>query len=529
MTTIRLVADIKANSLADTCLFLQAMQQRASQGDWSGACAQLHLRFVEISTTVVNALLSGESSLSDTGETGAFNLETSPSVEGEDLALGYAETYGDVICVRGTFWKPYATTKELPDDVLIEEKPFRITSVLQLYPDDALLADTSVWALNVIQFADKPSDLVVRLEGGRAILCRPCVAPPPWMRPVDTQICAYLKKETSKRYYGVARGPDFDPTAPGSLSAKESAFGELCASSSDTDLAELLNLQERIQSMFSTEMSPENACAFYRASDAWLRSIASREETDVLVSSLSAQLQDSVTGVLKKAICEKAEKTGGQLTLKVELPDKSTRLLPVPKNAFLRWCLRNVDTAKFGKALPEWEPVCPSGLKVPNDDRFHSDWIIGAGLSWHSAYALGTPSSAFEESVQRAADRERMQVVKEWTNASFVTLCRNRRLPPLRRGTIVHAKPNSTVPAGSIAVVPHAGPEYQLAMESACSVGADGLPGLLMCEVGGKLAHLVIVGREAGCDVVMLPNALSVFSTGTRVSLNLETGDIYLA
>ena len=93
-------------------------------------------------------------------------------------------------------------------------------------------------------------------------------------------------------------------------------------------------------------------------------------------------------------------------------------------------------------------------------------------------------------------------------------------------GTIVHPKPGEPVAPGSIAVVPNAGPDYQFAMETANTEGSGGKRGLIICETGGKLAHLAVVGREYKCTVLMIPGALSLYKEDQSVWIDLKAGTI---
>lgn len=65
--------------------------------------------------------------------------------------------------------------------------------------------------------------------------------------------------------------------------------------------------------------------------------------------------------------------------------------------------------------------------------------------------------------------------------------------------------------------MPHAGPEFELqAMKT----------GLVISELGGKLAHLVVVGREFGLPLIRVDNALTKFTEGMRLQINFNDNTI---
>jgi phosphohistidine swiveling domain-containing protein len=68
-----------------------------------------------------------------------------------------------------------------------------------------------------------------------------------------------------------------------------------------------------------------------------------------------------------------------------------------------------------------------------------------------------------------------------------------------------------------VLVVPTAGVEYDLAAAKA---------GAIICEVGGPLAHLVIVSRERGRPIVRIEGAMKMYQPGMCVKLDLDKGEV---
>lgn len=79
-------------------------------------------------------------------------------------------------------------------------------------------------------------------------------------------------------------------------------------------------------------------------------------------------------------------------------------------------------------------------------------------------------------------------------------------------GKAKRVKPGELAGKGNIAIIDHAGPEYEAVIFEAVKHH-----GAVITATGGRVAHLAIVSREAGALLVMWPP-----------SINLRDGD-YLA
>jgi len=207
----------------------------------------------------------------------------------------------------------------------------------------------------------------------------------------------------------------------------------------------------------------------------------------------------------RRRIVAQAEKVGGFIDLVAEYPD-GPRTVVVPAAPFLHWARRNSEKELKQGAVPDWKVVCPESFKTQNDSSMHSDWWIGAGLTVDDYEQEKHPVdvAAWLYVMRFARDRDQ-QCVKLGGSGRV-------------SGTVVFPGPNEGVPAGSIAVVPSAGPAYELALLSACKGGA----GAVIAEVGGRLAHLAIVSRELGARLVVMENATKVLKPGQLVTLDLD-------
>lgn len=229
---------------------------------------------------------------------------------------------------------------------------------------------------------------------------------------------------------------------------------------------------------------------------------------------------------LRKEIIEKAGPQDGEGWLKLPIyklksPQEKgqqaeidtsafDRFLLVPKLAFYKWSLDNVPGVELG-IHDEWRSVCPTGMKMPNDNPYHSDWVIGAGLDLDAFYDK-------ERAIELSSYHYRMEVVSELASFDFIPLSKSDR--QYVSGKVRLLQPGETLKKGQIGVIPHAGVEYDAALRSASQHKSA-----LICATGGKLAHLAVVGREMNVPVVMWEKAMTLTQFHT-VSLNLREGRI---
>lgn len=192
--------------------------------------------------------------------------------------------------------------------------------------------------------------------------------------------------------------------------------------------------------------------------------------------------------------------------------DKSAPVsyVSVPKAPYMIWALQRSIPSKLD-ILPKWNSVCPSGMKMMNDSSEHSDWVIGAGYD---------PETFYEKyrNVNDCAYAHGMKMAEEILQFDFLTLSKSDKKTVY--GTIKYLKPGETLEAGEIGAIPHAGVEFDAALRSAQKHGSA-----LICKVGGKLAHVAIVGRELNVPIIMWDKIDEIFQ-GTSVTINLENGKI---
>lgn len=185
----------------------------------------------------------------------------------------------------------------------------------------------------------------------------------------------------------------------------------------------------------------------------------------------------------------------------------------VPKLAFIHWALGQHDPVKLG-ICEAWDPVCTSGMKMINDDRYHSDWVVGAGFDPERFYQD-------HEDVSDSSYWLRQELCHELLDFEFTSLSRSTKKQV--DGKVRHLKPGDALKEGEIGIIPVASVDYDAALRSAAQHGTA-----LICEAGGPLAHIAIVGREMDVPVILWPKAMTLFN-GSRVYINLERGKILLS
>jgi len=179
--------------------------------------------------------------------------------------------------------------------------------------------------------------------------------------------------------------------------------------------------------------------------------------------------------------------------------------LRVPHRAFICAAL---DRAKAQHLMPDYAPRCPSGLKLLNDDPYHSDAWIGAGMDVSTAYNRELPE-------QRLFMDKLYELQRQRLGFSFDVLTRGSE--DYVSGEVIH--------------------DAELADETKIlvlkSAAAEYAPAALKCkavivESGSKLAHLVVVSREESIPVIRTENALERFRPGNQVSINFSAGNVSL-
>lgn len=520
--------DLEGAWYADFC------RTRLEEGAWERALAMLVDNLHGMTHDQAVAILRGRATLTGwASDKDGIGYEELPDTHETAVRMDGIHDYLYGSCFRWheDYWKPYAVVVGYGEqDMDFARKNSRPARRCSGFPE------TDGWRYAVqraLFYANSTdADMVVYVpypskDFGTVVLCERAKMPPTWVRVSIDAPEVHLKAlmEAGKRWE--QRGAFED--LPMTRSEEKPAAKRVRPAKTLTPAQSLQTpnqlAKEFLERLNATETS-EDISALGAEFDRRLQEANERDEDDVLAAAEKAA-QERRLAFYRAEIAEQAEVHGGWLELRVtdeqgNLMTEGAPILRVPRNPFLLWSLKGFDFEANGKERPEWRTVCPSGMKMYMDDPYHTDWMVGAGLDPEQAYALNDKS--YSSRVQSCAFHLRSKITSEWCEAEFVTLAKGTE--DRIYGTVVHPQPNEAVEPGSIAVVPHAGPEYQLALESACKKGRYGRPGAVICEIGGPLAHLAVVGRELKHTLLMVPNARDRFAEGTSLTIDVAKGKL---
>lgn len=179
--------------------------------------------------------------------------------------------------------------------------------------------------------------------------------------------------------------------------------------------------------------------------------------------------------------------------------------LRAPNRALLCYAL---STTNAWNLQPKYQPFSPRGLKTQEDNPYHTDVWLGCGFDVDaSTYDRGNPN-------YHAVVALMFEVQKELLNFEVQVLARGPKLT----GTIVFSD-SAVIDKDSILVIPHAGVAFELQAMKA---------GAVICEVGGKLAHLVTVCREMKKPIIRMDNAVATLRRGQSVTIVPDEGRVLI-
>lgn len=168
-----------------------------------------------------------------------------------------------------------------------------------------------------------------------------------------------------------------------------------------------------------------------------------------------------------------------------------------------------LSKTSLSKLAAKWIPVSSHDLKMNDDSQLHTDLWLALGFNFDGlVYNYKTRENHILSVIVSALQKEVFPL------GEFVTL--NSAGLDSFEGSVVTAN-SKEITKNNILVIPHAGPEYELQARKA---------GLVITEVGGKLAHLVIVGREFGLPLIRIDNAMSLFKDGLHLSINFKNNTL---
>lgn len=529
--------DVEGKFIADLA------RTRVEEGAWEHGLSLLKDSLDGLSHEMAVSLLKGEADLIgwSSDEDGIRLQQLEPTGE---LARQMTERldylYGTTFHYNGGYWAPYAQV------VSWNREDYEWARTCPLYGHSLGYPDherKQLWVLRSLFYANAPAtDLVVYVpypakDRPSIVLCKPAPMPPLWyaVHRGDPEPFLAAAMQAGRKF--AHRGAVFDKedlsraqadaeAAPSGEDEEDDVQPEAVEAAPVVEDARpsVSSLLQELEKQLTEPLDGAEVSGLQRKLEAAVRPVERKLSHDELdaVNDMHDRLHALKLQDYGRRVREQANQHGGYMDLPLldenHEPFKPAQTLKVPRNPFLLWCLRHFAFEANGKERPQWSVVCPMGLKMVTDDPLHSDWMLGAGESIDNAYEHD-PASRWDI-VMRSAHSLRATITEEWTQAQFVVLAKGKER--YFSGTVVKPEPNEAVPEGSIAVVPSAGPQYQLAMETACEGG-----GVLICDTGGKLAHLAIVGREFGCTVLMVPDATKRFREGQILSVDMDNGTVH--
>jgi phosphohistidine swiveling domain-containing protein len=162
-----------------------------------------------------------------------------------------------------------------------------------------------------------------------------------------------------------------------------------------------------------------------------------------------------------------------------------------PRAPFVNWALHRTT---LWHLAPPWRCVSPPGLKLINDDPYHSDWYIGAGLDLKNVY---------DGKLSEAASAEMFRLQEEYGNFECAV--------------IVGGEEVTGVVGREIVVLPDLRPER---LEKLLGARA------IITEAGGKMAHLAQIALERSIPIVLVPDACARYPEGARLTVSSAEGKV---
>jgi len=182
--------------------------------------------------------------------------------------------------------------------------------------------------------------------------------------------------------------------------------------------------------------------------------------------------------------------------------------LRAPKRALMAYALSRTAGSHLA---PPYAPISEPGMKMVVDNPLHTDVWLGCGLE------LDEKVYDHECLEHRAFMEMMFSIQKELLGYEFQVLTSGGQ--SCLFGTLV-GPDAKFIDDDAILLVPHAGVEFDMPARQASAV---------ICETGGKLAHLVTVCREDNKPIVRVPDAMKILRPGMKVSLDLKSGKLSIA
>lgn len=256
---------------------------------------------------------------------------------------------------------------------------------------------------------------------------------------------------------------------------------------------------------------------FFGANEMYLYRSTAIEDENVLASKLLYRAQDAdeefsewrqrcLHAVMREEILKRSDiPKYGFTTLTAEDGEE----VSVPTLPLTIWALDRVSECEKAKEL--YKPVSSIGMKTRNDDPYHTDWAIGAGLSLEYREVRKFEDAAYKWGFQRQV--ECLDVEHHILSRAGVV-----------SGRVFHGTPDNAgeVESGDILILPKGSQDYHVHAIKACGEGKGGV----ICEQGSQVVHLVKVSREMKYGILRIEKALSMYPHGTYIQMDTNKGTV---
>jgi hypothetical protein len=109
------------------------------------------------------------------------------------------------------------------------------------------------------------------------------------------------------------------------------------------------------------------------------------------------EISDAKRDLELQKIAKQVRDQAGDNTFVLTLKDG--REVQVPLAPFTHWALHRLPDIRK-EALPEWTCVAPSGVKMELDNPYHTDWVLGAGLTIKEGYSDNVSYPAWDKAAE---------------------------------------------------------------------------------------------------------------------------------
>lgn len=196
-----------------------------------------------------------------------------------------------------------------------------------------------------------------------------------------------------------------------------------------------------------------------------------------------------------------------------------------PKRALIWYVFGKMHAMR--DLLPEYEAFSFPGIKLQNDNVYHSDVLIGAGFDLDQTY---THDESPENDALRDAEEQIEDEFQKLRRFDFTILAASH--PRKRFHCMVYDHEPKEAPDSWSNIhiddqdppegdwddlraicIPFASKDYDLVARNA---------DVIITEVGGELAHLAIVSREMGKILIRVTDACTKFPIFTKLRIDLD-------